>query len=141
MTAAAEVSFVDTNVLVYAVTRDDRRFRAASSLIEELITSNALRTSSQVLQEFYVVSTSKIAVRLSVHEALEFLDVCASCPVTPIDYAAIREAAVLSSRRRLSFWDALIVVAAKRCGAKRLYTEDLNHGQKIEGVEVVNPFR
>jgi predicted nucleic acid-binding protein len=62
-------------------------------------------------------------------------------PVVSIDYPAIREAALLSEARRLSFWDGLIVVAAKRCGAKRLYTEDLNHGQVIEGVEIVDPFR
>ena len=73
--------------------------------------------------------------------ALEYLEVWTSCHVVLIDYPAIREAAHLSADRQLSFWDGLIVVAAKRCGATSLYTEDLNHGQTIEGVEIVNPFR
>jgi predicted nucleic acid-binding protein len=46
----------------------------------------------------------------------------------------------LSESNRLSFWDSLIVIAAKRCGAKTLYTQDLNRGQRIDGVEIVNPF-
>jgi len=57
-----------------------------------------------------------------------------------VDYGTIREAAVLARDAVVSFWDALIVVAAARSGARRLYTEDLNHGQKILGVEIVNPF-
>jgi predicted nucleic acid-binding protein len=80
-------------------------------------------------------------IKLAASEALEYMENWARFPVVLIDYPAIQEAAHLSSERQLSFWDGLIVVAAKRCGATRLYTEDLNHGQIIEGVEIVNPFR
>ena len=80
-------------------------------------------------------------LKLTANEALEFMEGWARFPVVLTDCPSIREAAHLSSKRQLSFWDALIVVAAKRCNAKRLYTEDLSHGQLIEGVEVVNPFR
>ena len=68
------------------------------------------------------------------------MDRLAAWPVTPIDYAAVREAIQLSGRAGLSYWDALIVVAAARSGAKTPYTEDLQHGRTILGVESVNPF-
>jgi predicted nucleic acid-binding protein len=57
-----------------------------------------------------------------------------------VDYAAIRAAVELSDQAQLSFWDALVVVAAARTGAAVLYTEDLNDGQEILGVRISNPF-
>jgi predicted nucleic acid-binding protein len=57
-----------------------------------------------------------------------------------IDYPSIRAAVGLAAQARISFWDALVVVAAARAGAAILYTEDLNHGQEILGVRIVNPF-
>jgi len=134
-------SFVDTNILVYAVTPDDRRHDASLKLVHHLLSEKAFRTSTQVLQEFFFVATKKLKKRLPEGHALRFMDICAKSPVVLIDYPTIREAAQLSADRQLSFWDSLIVVAAKRCDAKRLYTEVLNHGQIIEGVEIVNPFR
>ena len=110
-------------------------------MVGELMSVGALRISAQVLQEFFHVSTRKMRIKLSASEALEFMEGWARFPVVLIDYPAIQEAVHLGSKCQLSFWDALIVVAAKRCDAKRLYTEDLSHGQIIEGVEVVNPFR
>jgi predicted nucleic acid-binding protein len=58
-----------------------------------------------------------------------------------VEYAAICEAAEFSGRDAFSFWDALILVAAVRSGATRLYTEDLQHGRTVLGVQIVNPFR
>jgi predicted nucleic acid-binding protein len=58
-----------------------------------------------------------------------------------LDYDAIRSAIALSTGNQISFWDALIVVAASLSGAKRLYTEDLHAGQVLPGVEIVNPFQ
>jgi predicted nucleic acid-binding protein len=134
-------AFVDTNILVYTVSPSDPRFASANRLVEELLSSERFRTSTQVLQEFVAVTTRKIESKLSMRSALEYLEVWATCHVVLIDYSAIREAGQLSADRQLSFWDSLIVVAAKRCGAERLYMEDLNHGQIVEGVEIVNPFR
>ena len=62
-------------------------------------------------------------------------------PLVVVDYTAIRAAAELTDRARLSFWDALMVVAAARSGSSVLYTEDMNDGQEILGVRVRNPFR
>ncbi len=84
--------------------------------------------------------TRKIKVRRSPESARAHLDVLATWPVITSDYSLIRAATELSDDSQLSFWDSLIVMAAKRAGARHLYTEDLSHGQVISGVEVVNPF-
>jgi predicted nucleic acid-binding protein len=138
---AAPAAFVDTNVFVYAADAGDPvRAPVAQRLIGELIATGALRVSTQVLQELYVTITRKFRKPLTAAQALRYLDQIAVAPVTTTDYAAIRAAIELSSSARLSFWDSLVVVAAVRSGAKRLYTEDLQHGSKILGIEVVNPF-
>jgi predicted nucleic acid-binding protein len=135
------VAFVDTNVLVYAFDRaDKRRQPPASQLIERLGAANNLRLSTQVLQEFFVTVTRKIAEPLAIPEALELLDDFLAWPLFVVDPRAIKRAGRLCYEAQLSFWDALIVVAAARSGARVLYTEDLNAGQKIEGIEVINPF-
>ncbi|HEY7391035.1 MAG TPA: hypothetical protein VH640_21135 [Bryobacteraceae bacterium] len=73
--------------------------------------------------------------------SLRYLDRLSAWPVAAIDYRAVRDAATLSAAHRVSFWDALIVVAAARSGSLRLYTEDLNDGHVLLGIEIVNPFR
>jgi predicted nucleic acid-binding protein len=77
---------------------------------------------------------------LTAEQVVRYLDQIAAWPVAVLDYRAVRDAIELSSSATISFWDALVVVAASRSGAKRLYTEDLQHGQVMLGVEVVNPF-
>jgi len=135
-------AFVDTNVLVYAAARDDaRRSPPAAELVESLVDSGTLRTSTQVLAELYVTVTRKGRALLTAEEAAHYVERIAAYPVVLLDFPAIRSAIELSWSAKLSFWDALIVVAAARCGAVRLYTEDLQHGRTILGVEIVNPFR
>jgi predicted nucleic acid-binding protein len=74
-------------------------------------------------------------------EATDYLDRIARAPVTTTDHRMVRQAAELSDRDAFSFWDALVLVAAARSGATRLYTEDLQHGRTVLGDEIVNPFR
>src|SRR6185369_12896768 len=100
-----------------------------------------LQTSTQVLQELYVVLTRKVRRKFTAREALAYLDRIARSPVIGIDYGVVRQVAELSARHTFSMWDALVIVAAARSGAERLYSEDLQHGRKILGVEIVNPFR
>jgi len=139
---ALPAAFVDTNVFVYALAADDeRRSPVAQKLVRELMVAQALRTSTQVLQELFVTLTGKIRTRLTAEQALRYLDQIAVYPVVVTDYGAVRDAIELSAGASLSFWDALVVVAAARAGARLLYTEDLQDGQSILGVEVVNPFR
>jgi predicted nucleic acid-binding protein len=135
-------SFVDTNIFVYAVADDEPvRTPVAQNLLAALVDDEALRLSSQVLQELYSILTGKVKRRLTVDQALAYLDGIARAPVVSPDYPLIRDAAQLSSRHTISFWDALIIVAAARSGADYLYSEDLQHGRTILGVKIVNPFR
>lgn len=134
-------SFVDTNILVYAVADDDLARKAiAEELVENLVAGGALLTSTQVLQELYVVLTLKVTRTFTPGRALDYLDRIARS-VTSVDYSLVRQAAELSSQHKISFWDALIIVAADRAGASVLYTEDLQHGRTMLGVKTVNPFR
>ena len=135
-------AFIDTNVLVYALAGDDqRRGPIAQELLRDLMSSQTLNTSTQVLQELYVTLTRKIKKPLAAEQALRYLDRLSAWPVATTDYPAIRDAVTLSTAHKISFWDALVVVAAARSGAARLYTEDLHDGQMLLGVEIVNPFR
>ena len=136
------VSFVDTNVLVYALAADDvKRSPVAQKLLRELMTAQVFQTSTQVLQELFVTLTRKVRTPMSAEQALRYLDQIAAWPVVVLDYSGVREAIELSASASVLLWDALVIVAAARSGAKRLYTEDLQDGQTILGVEVVNPFR
>ena len=93
-----------------------------------------------MLQELYVTLTRKARACCSSGEALAVLEDLAAWPLMVVDYGAIRAAVRLGEQAKLSFWDALVVVAAARSGAATLYTEDMNDGQEILGVRVRNPF-
>ena len=137
-----EVSFVDTNIFLYGLVDDDpRRSPIAQALIRRLVAKGALRTSTQVLQELYVNLVRKVRGGRSPDRALRYLDEIAQSPVWVNEYSDVRRAVQLTTEVNLSFWDALIVVAAANSGAKRLYSEDMQDGQVILGVRIVNPFR
>ncbi len=141
MSGNSELGFVDTNVLVYALDRSASPKKLfAQRLMNELMDEDRLRLSTQVLQELFVTLTRKLSRRCSTEEALATLEDLSAWPVALIDCAAIRSAGRLADQAQLSFWDALVVVAAARSGAAVLYTEDLNDGQEILGVRVYNPF-
>jgi predicted nucleic acid-binding protein len=134
-----DVVFVDTNILIYAHDRDagEKRVRAAEAL-ERLWDQQAGRLSVQVLQEFYVAVTQKLdTARANAREIIRTYTPWVHHPTTPVTILRATEIAELA---RLSFWDALIVASAEQAGARRLYTEDLNAGQSIVGVEIVNPL-
>ena len=103
--------------------------------------AQALHTSTQVLQELYLVLTRKVRRKFTSAEAIYYLDRIARAPVTITDYRMVRQAAELSDRDAFSFWDALVLVAAARSGATRLYTGDLQDERTVLGVEIVNLFR
>lgn len=135
------LAFVDTNVFVYAMARDDeRRSPIAEELIGRLGNANAICTSTQVLQETYVTLTRKGRSPLQPAKALESLRTIAQFPLVVIDFPIVEFAVELSASDSISFWDALLIAAARRARAARLYTEDLQHGRKIHGIEIVNPF-
>ena len=132
--------FVDTNVLVYAHDIDERSKRAvARDVLRDLWNDRNGVVSPQVLQEFYVSVTRKIAVPISKEAAREVVSAYAiwCIDVTSADVTA---AFRIEDEARISFWDALIVAAAAKCGATKLLTEDLNPGQVVSGVTIENPF-
>ena len=136
------VTFVDTNVLVYAHDRaESRKQPLAKAALDGLWDSRTGVLSTQILQEFYVVATRKFDPPMTQSAARELVGVYAAWPVVQVDTALILTASELEERYRLSFWDALVVEAARRAGATRLLTEDLQDGLLIGGVRIENPFR
>lgn len=135
-------TFVDTNVLVYAYDETD----AAKSTIAKKLVADLWRTrdgviSTQVLQELYVTLTRKVRRPLSKAKGRTIVGRHTRWQVHALSAGDVVEAMDLEQRHSLSFWDALIIVAAARSGAERLLTEDLQHGRTIAGVRIVDPFR
>ncbi len=135
------VTFIDTNVLVYAHDRSETRKQpVAQALLDTLWRSRTGALSTQVLQEFYVVATRRFEPPMSRRAAREIVALYGEWPVVQVDVALILSASQLEERHRLSFWDALIVEAASRAGAARLASEDLQTGRRIRGTRIENPF-
>ena len=131
--------FVDTNVLIYALDKADlRKQQAARAWRAELWTSGRGRVSYQVLQEFYVKVTQKWPGARAQARA-EVRDLLAWRPVT-VDSLLLEHGWRIQDRYKISFWDALIVAAAKSASCRYLLTEDLQAEQELDAVIVVNPF-
>jgi predicted nucleic acid-binding protein len=136
-----EWTFVDTNVLLYAHdTSETAKQPVARALLEELWADRSGVLSTQVLQEFYVVATRKFQPPMRRSEAREIVTLYATWPVVSVDIGLILDAAALEERAQLSFWDALIVEAARRSGATRIVSEDFQAGRRITGIAIENPF-
>jgi predicted nucleic acid-binding protein len=136
------VAFVDSNILIYAHDRDagPRRERARQ-LCENLWHERSGCMSVQVLQEFYVTVTRKLRAPVARARARELVRAYSSWVLSPTTPETVVRATELSEAAEIGFWDALIVAAAEQSGADTLYSEDLNDGQVIAGVRVVNPLR
>lgn len=135
-------SFLDTNVIVYAydVTAGKKHDTAKAVLLDLWRSSGGL-VSTQILQELYVTLTRKIPRPLRPALAREVVEDMAAWDVVVNDGESILEAIDLGAREKLSFWDALVVIAAARGGADVLLSEDLQDGRILAGVRVRNPFR
>ena len=134
-------SFFDTNVLLHLFdNREPDKKAAAQELIQREVEADRASLSTQVLQEFYVNATRKLAFPLSPEEAGARVRDFSRLPLVQVDVPLILAAISRSQRMSFSLWDALIVEAALKAGADRLLTEDLQHGQVIEGMRVENPF-
>jgi predicted nucleic acid-binding protein len=134
--------FVDTNILVYAEDRDagGSKHTIARDLVADLWRSGEGVLSVQVLQEFFVTVTRKMKRPLQPPEALAIVEQYLTWRLVTntgdLLLAGIRLAATL----KISFWDALVVQAASVERCERLWTEDLNHGQRIGNLTILNPF-
>jgi predicted nucleic acid-binding protein len=133
--------FVDTNVLIYAHDLDaGPKHERAVSVISDLWEKESGIVSVQVLQEFYVNVTRKIPKPLTPASARGIIRNYLAWQVELNDAPTVLLASEIEERYKLSFWDALIVSSASRAGATRILSEDLNHGQIIEGIRIENPF-
>jgi|SRR5579863_7450202 predicted nucleic acid-binding protein len=133
-------TFVDTNVLIYAHDVDaTAKHDVARSVLRELWKTRTGVLSVQVLQEFYVNVTRKIASPLS-KDAARLVVNSYSIWCMETTPAEITAAFRIEDESQIGFWDALIVASAAKSGATRLFSEDFNHQQIIAGIRVENPF-
>jgi predicted nucleic acid-binding protein len=133
-------AFVDTNVLIYAHDVDAKeKHSVAKETVSELWANRNGVLSVQVLQEFYFNATRKLSKPLSKKYARAIVDQYSiwCIDTTPAEIAV---AFRIEDEARLGFWDALICATALKARAERILSEDLNAGQKIAGIRVVNPF-
>jgi predicted nucleic acid-binding protein len=133
--------FVDTNVLLYAVSTAPGEASKAT-IARGLIDSDDLALSVQVLQEFYVKATrAGRADRLSHEQAALLVESWLRFPVQETTVPLLRGALEIRRRHRLAYWDAAIIEAARLLECDTLLSEDLAHGRAYEGVRVLDPFR
>jgi predicted nucleic acid-binding protein len=132
-------SFFDTNVLIYA---DDKaapaKQRQSLDLLAEHRRARSGVVSLQVLQEYFVAVTKKLRVDAPI--ARRKVELLAEFDVATLVVADILAAIDMHRLHAFSFWDALILQAAKQSGCSVLFSEDMQHAREINGVRVVNPF-
>lgn len=131
--------FIDTNILVYCLDNNDKRKqKKCKTLLKTLERENAGVLSTQVMQEFYVVATQKLKVDpILVKGILLTFENFECVTVTP---DIIQSAIDTSVLKRISFWNSLIVNAAKRAHCAIVWSENMQSGQLIEGVRIENPI-
>lgn len=134
-------AFVDTNVLLYAIS--DAKSEAGKALLaREVLQNTYWGWSVQVAQEFYVNATRTGSGKSLTHAvAVDWLNLWSVFPMVSNTSALMHHAFEVKELFQLSFWDANIVAAAQVVGAGVLYSEDLSEGQDYGGVTVVNPFK
>lgn len=132
-------SFLDTNVLVYGDDASDpTKQRIAINLIREHRLNRTGAVSLQVLQEYFVAVTKKFKLDASL--ARQKVEVFARFDVGEPTIGDILAAIDLHRLRQITYWDALVLRMAKQTGCSVLLSEDMQHGQVIEGLRIVNPF-
>lgn len=134
--------FVDTNILIYAYdVSAGEKHEHARDIMLELWDSGRGVLSTQVIQEFFVMATRKIPVPAPIKAARDIVHDLLRWEVVVNDGEVMEKAVDLHERHKISFWDAMIIEAASRGGAKILLSEDLSPGRTIAGVKIQNPFQ
>ncbi len=133
--------FLDTNILLYSISRNPaesgKRDRAITLLEDDSST-----LSIQVLQEFYVQATRASRADAIAHElAAGLIESWLRFRIQDMNLAVLKSALRIRQTHHFSFWDSAILAAALVLGCDRVYTEDLAHGQVVEGLTVIDPFR
>ena len=134
--------FIDTNIIVYAHDKTEiNKKKISGEIIINGIKNDNIVLSTQVLNEFYVTVTKKIKQTLRPVEAKKEIELLKCIELVEININLILKAIDISQKYILSYWDSLIISAAIRAKCSIIYSEDLNPGQKIESVKVINPYK
>jgi predicted nucleic acid-binding protein len=134
------VRFVDTNVLLYAISHDPAEQDKASRA-SDILAARDLALSAQVLQEFYVQATRASRPDPLPHQqAVRLIESFRRFPVQDVTSTIVMAALDTRQRFRLSYWDAAIIEACRAMGCAEVLSEDLGDGQDCAGIRVVNPF-
>ncbi|MBF0607094.1 MAG: PIN domain-containing protein [Magnetococcales bacterium] len=134
-------TFIDTNILVYAYDKTSgAKYTKALEIIEGLWMSGNGVISTQVLQEFYVTITRKIATPVGVLHAKEIIMDYLEWKTIIVDGEIILNAIDIQGKYKYSFWDSVIISSALKAEASLLLTEDLSNGQNIKNTGIRNPF-
>jgi predicted nucleic acid-binding protein len=134
--------FLDTNIFVYSFDlRDPRKRGVALDLIHLTSEANTARISYQVVQEFVNVATKKFSNPLKSSDARMYVESIMS-PMWHVNSSLglMNKALGIQERWSYSFYDSMIIASALEAGCSILYSEDLQHGQTIEGLKIINPF-
>ena len=132
-------SFIDTNILVYAEASDEpAKQRVALDLLKQLFETTSGVLSTQVLQEYCNVAIKKL--KLPPAHIRAQLDLYEQFEVVQVTPAIIRAGLDLHQTRSVSFYDAIVLASAQTAGCSVLLSEDMNAGELVGGVRVVNPF-
>lgn len=133
--------FIDSNVLVYAVSQDEPEKQGkAREIVARGFTEGCFAISTQVMVEVYVNITRKARIGLPSRQASEYVRAFAEWPVVEMTPELVLAALGLAQRSQISPWDAAILEAARHAGCKRVLSEDLGDGQAYGGITVENPF-
>lgn len=133
--------FIDTNVLLYAISRDPEE-RDKAKRAGEILAARDLMLSVQVLQEFYVQATRTSRADPLTHEqAVQLVESFMRFPVVTITTKLMLAAFATRRRFGMSYWDAAILEASRSVGCDVVLSEDLSDGEDYGGVRVENPFR
>lgn len=133
--------FVDTNVLLYCFDdRDTAKRDRARTWITACWTHHCGRISSQVLNEFYSIARRKFPTAISAGDARAEVRRYQNWRPWPVDHPTVETAWAIESRYGINYWDALIVASAQQQGCTHVITEDLQHEQTFDSVQILNPF-
>ena len=141
MSEPNSLQFVDTNILIYAHDRTaGSKHAAARDLIRALWETGTGCLSIQILQEFYVNVTQKVAQPLTLDAAAQIIADLSVWQVHRPGTEDVLDAIRLQKRYQVSFWDAMVISSALQLGCQTLWSEDLNTGQVYDSVTVQTPF-
>lgn len=135
--------FFDTNILVYAFNSRDsekEKSQTAQELLLKALSEDNLILSVQVLGELHVTLTQKGKPPLSQSDSKKIIDKICVAEIMELTKKMVLSALELQIRHKLSYWDALIIATAQSARCNRMFSEDLQHGQKFGELQILNPF-